>query len=152
MTTLPLCTQSDLPPMRATTIIRLAAQAGMTIEVRADRGPGLNRRPRREFLNKEVAKISKRAIWVHTAALASFERYGQLILCPEQAYVFITGRREPELADSVKQIGKNVIGVQGDVAKPDDLDRLFGQIKREKGKLDIVFANPVLQLLPSWAR
>jgi hypothetical protein len=46
--------------MRATTIIRLAAQAGTTIEVRADRGPGLNKRPRREFLNKEVAKISKR--------------------------------------------------------------------------------------------
>jgi hypothetical protein len=65
--------------MRATTITRLAARAGMTTEVRADRGPGRNRRPRREFLNKEVAKISKRAIRVHTAALASFERYGQLI-------------------------------------------------------------------------
>src|ERR1700738_2978383 len=59
----------------------------------------------------------------------------------EGAYVFITGRREPELADAVKQIGKNVTGVQGDVAKPDDLDRLFAQIKREKRKLDIVFAN-----------
>jgi NAD(P)-dependent dehydrogenase (short-subunit alcohol dehydrogenase family) len=54
----------------------------------------------------------------------------------EGAYVFITGRREPELADSVKQIGKNVTGVPGDVAKPDDLDRLFAQIKREKRKLD----------------
>jgi NAD(P)-dependent dehydrogenase (short-subunit alcohol dehydrogenase family) len=59
----------------------------------------------------------------------------------EGAYVFITGRREPELADAVKQIGKNVTGVQGDVAKPDDLDRPFAQIRREKGKLDIVFAN-----------
>jgi NAD(P)-dependent dehydrogenase (short-subunit alcohol dehydrogenase family) len=59
----------------------------------------------------------------------------------EGAYVFITGRREAELADAVKQIGKNVTGVQGDVAKPDDLDRLFAQIKREKSKLDIVFAN-----------
>ena len=57
------------------------------------------------------------------------------------AYVFITGRREPELADAVKQIEKNVTGVQGDVAKPDDLDRLFAQIKREKGKIDIIFAN-----------
>ncbi len=59
----------------------------------------------------------------------------------EGAYVFITGRREAELADAVKQIGKNVTGVQGDVARPDDLDRLFAQIKREKSKLDIVFAN-----------
>jgi NAD(P)-dependent dehydrogenase (short-subunit alcohol dehydrogenase family) len=59
----------------------------------------------------------------------------------EGAYVFIMGRRELELADSVKQIGKNVTGVQGDVAKSDDLDRLFTQIKLDKGKLDIVFAN-----------
>ncbi len=59
----------------------------------------------------------------------------------EGAYVFITGRREPELAAAVKEIGRNVTGVQGDVSDPGDLDRLFAQIKREKGKLDIVFAN-----------
>jgi NAD(P)-dependent dehydrogenase (short-subunit alcohol dehydrogenase family) len=59
----------------------------------------------------------------------------------EGAYVFITGRREGELAAAVKDIGRNVTAVQGDVSNLDDLDRLFGQIKREKGKLDIVFAN-----------
>jgi NAD(P)-dependent dehydrogenase (short-subunit alcohol dehydrogenase family) len=59
----------------------------------------------------------------------------------EGAYVFITGRRDPELAATVKEIGKNVTGVQGDVANLTDLDRLFAQIKREKGKLDIVCAN-----------
>jgi NAD(P)-dependent dehydrogenase (short-subunit alcohol dehydrogenase family) len=59
----------------------------------------------------------------------------------EGAYVFITGRRDPELARAVKEIGRNVTGVQGDVANLGDLDRLFAQIEREKGKLDIVFAN-----------
>src|SRR5213596_2729221 len=59
----------------------------------------------------------------------------------EGAYVFITGRREAELARAVKEIGRTVAGVQGDVSNLDDLDRLFAQIKREKGKLDIVFAN-----------
>jgi NAD(P)-dependent dehydrogenase (short-subunit alcohol dehydrogenase family) len=59
----------------------------------------------------------------------------------EGAYVFITGRRDPELARAVTEIGKNVTGVQGDVSNLGDLDRLFAQIKREKGKLDIVFAN-----------
>jgi NAD(P)-dependent dehydrogenase (short-subunit alcohol dehydrogenase family) len=59
----------------------------------------------------------------------------------EGAYVFITGRREQELAAAVKEIARNVTGVQGDVANLGDLDRLFAQIKREKGKLDIVFAN-----------
>ena len=59
----------------------------------------------------------------------------------EGAYVFITGRRDAELAAAVKEIGRNVTGVQGDVSNVADLDRLFAQIKREKGKLDIVFAN-----------
>src|SRR3981081_3096827 len=59
----------------------------------------------------------------------------------EGAYVFITGRREPELAAAKKEIGRNVTGVKGDVSNLGDLDRLFAQIKREKGKLDIVFAN-----------
>ena len=59
----------------------------------------------------------------------------------EGAYVFITGRRDAELAAAAKEIGKNVTGVQGDVSKLGDLDRLFAQIKREKGKLDVVFAN-----------
>lgn len=59
----------------------------------------------------------------------------------EGAYVFITGRREPELDAAVKEIGRNVTGVQGDVSNLADLDRLFTQIEREKGKLDVVFAN-----------
>jgi NAD(P)-dependent dehydrogenase (short-subunit alcohol dehydrogenase family) len=59
----------------------------------------------------------------------------------EGAYVFITGRRDPELAAAVKEIGRNVTGVQGDVSNLGDLDRLFAKIKREKGQLDIVFAN-----------
>jgi NAD(P)-dependent dehydrogenase (short-subunit alcohol dehydrogenase family) len=59
----------------------------------------------------------------------------------EGAYVFITGRRDPELAAAVTEIGINVTGVQGDVSNLGDLDRLFAQIEQEKGKLDIVFAN-----------
>ena len=59
----------------------------------------------------------------------------------EGAYVFITGCRDPELAAAVKEIGRNVTGVQGDASNLGDLDRLFAHIKREKGTLDIVFAN-----------
>ena len=59
----------------------------------------------------------------------------------EGAFVFITGRRDSELATAVKEIGHDVTGIQGDVSNLGDLDRLFAQIKREKGKLDIVFAN-----------
>jgi len=59
----------------------------------------------------------------------------------EVAYVFITGRREAELARAVKEIGNNVTAVRGDVSDLSDLDRLFVQIKREKARLDILFAN-----------
>jgi NAD(P)-dependent dehydrogenase (short-subunit alcohol dehydrogenase family) len=59
----------------------------------------------------------------------------------EGAHVFITGRRDAELAAAAKQIGKNVSAVRGDVSNLSDLDRLFAQIKSEKDRLDVVFAN-----------
>lgn len=59
----------------------------------------------------------------------------------EGGYVFITGRRKSELDAAVNQIGRNVTGVQGDVSKPADLDKLYAAVKEQKGKLDIVFAN-----------
>ena len=58
----------------------------------------------------------------------------------EGAYVFITGRRQKELDEAVKAIGSNATGVQGDVARLADLDRLYEAVKT-KGRSDIVFAN-----------
>src|ERR1700755_3252390 len=58
----------------------------------------------------------------------------------EGAYVFITGRRQKELDAAVQAIGRNVTGVQGDVARLADLDRLYEAVKT-KGRIDIVFAN-----------
>jgi NAD(P)-dependent dehydrogenase (short-subunit alcohol dehydrogenase family) len=57
------------------------------------------------------------------------------------AYVFITGRRPSELQAAVKQIGKCVTAVQGDVSKLADIDRLYETVKREKGRIDVLFAN-----------
>ena len=58
----------------------------------------------------------------------------------EGAYVFITGRRQKELDAAVKAIRRNVTGVQGDVARLADLDRLYEAVKT-KGRIDVVFAN-----------
>src|ERR1700677_963164 len=69
-------------------------------------------------------------------ALAGAKRFVE-----EGAYVFITGRRQEELDKAVKLIGRNVTGVRGDAANLDDLDRLFDTVKREKGKIDILFAS-----------
>ena len=51
----------------------------------------------------------------------------------EGAYVLITGRRQSDLDAAVKQIGKNVTAIQGDVSNLADLDRLFATIKQEQG-------------------
>jgi NAD(P)-dependent dehydrogenase (short-subunit alcohol dehydrogenase family) len=59
----------------------------------------------------------------------------------EGAFVFITGRRQKELDEAVKAIRSNVRGIQGDVAKLADLDRLYEIVAKEKGRIDIILAN-----------
>jgi len=68
--------------------------------------------------------------------LATARRFAE-----EGAHVFITGRRPNELDAAVQQIGKRATGVQGDVSSLADLDRLYATVKREKGRIDVVFAN-----------
>src|SRR5216684_3853797 len=70
----------------------------------------------------------------------------------EGAYVFITGRRDRELAAAAKEIGRNVTGVQGDVSNLGDLDRLFAQIKREKASSILCSQMPVSRNMPPSAR
>jgi NAD(P)-dependent dehydrogenase (short-subunit alcohol dehydrogenase family) len=69
-------------------------------------------------------------------ALASAKRFVE-----EGAYVFITGRRQKELDEAVKLIGRNVTGVRGDASNLDDLDRLFDTVRRVKSRIDILYAS-----------
>src|SRR5262249_8633376 len=59
----------------------------------------------------------------------------------EGAHVFITGRRQAELEAGVRQVGRNVTAVPGDVSHLADLDRLFATVKQQQGHLDVLFAN-----------
>jgi NAD(P)-dependent dehydrogenase (short-subunit alcohol dehydrogenase family) len=59
----------------------------------------------------------------------------------EGARVYITGRRQAELEAAAALLGPHATPVQGDVAKPADLDRLYEQIRNETGRIDVVFAN-----------
>ena len=63
------------------------------------------------------------------------------IFIEEGAFVFITGRRKPQLDQAVAKLGAQAAGIQADAGKLDDLDRMFAEIKEKKGKLDVVFAN-----------
>jgi NAD(P)-dependent dehydrogenase (short-subunit alcohol dehydrogenase family) len=62
-------------------------------------------------------------------------------LAAEGATVFITGRRQEELATAVQAIGKSAIGVRGDVSNLADLDRLYDVVQQHASQIDIVVAN-----------
>ena len=66
---------------------------------------------------------------------------GAKLFVDEGAHVFISGRRQEALDESVKLIGRNVTGVQADSANLDDLDRLFDAVRREKGAVDVLWAS-----------
>src|ERR1700726_3405751 len=83
-------------------------------------------------LQGKVAVITGGTTGIGLAAAKLFVKEG--------ANVFITGRRQKELDEAVKAIGRNVTGVQGDVANLTDLDRLYEAVKT-KGRIDVVFAN-----------
>jgi NAD(P)-dependent dehydrogenase (short-subunit alcohol dehydrogenase family) len=63
------------------------------------------------------------------------------LFAAEGAQVFITGRRQNELDAAVKLIGKNAVGIQGDVSNLEDLDRLYAQLKERQVRIDVLFAN-----------
>ena len=67
----------------------------------------------------------------------------------EGAFVFITGRRKPQLEQALEALGDHAAGIQADAGRLGDLDRMYADIKEKKGKLDVVFANAgVYQQMP----
>jgi NAD(P)-dependent dehydrogenase (short-subunit alcohol dehydrogenase family) len=89
-----------------------------------------------EYMGKLEGKIALITGGTSGIGLATAKRFVN-----EGADVFVTGRRGQELEAAVQEIGKGVTGVQGDVSKRADLDRLFAHIESEKGRLDVLFAN-----------
>src|ERR1700737_3615929 len=91
---------------------------------------------RRHSMGKHDGKVAVVTGGTSGIGLATAQR-----LVNEGAYVFITGRRREEMDKALRLLGKGVTGVQGDVSKLEDLDRLYDAVKREKGHIDILFAN-----------
>ena len=63
------------------------------------------------------------------------------VFAAEGAQVFITGRRQAELDAAARQIGHGAIGIRADASSLTDLDRLYEEIKRRAGRLDVLYAN-----------
>jgi NAD(P)-dependent dehydrogenase (short-subunit alcohol dehydrogenase family) len=87
----------------------------------------------------EIKKLQGKVV-VITGGTTGIGLAAAKLFVKEGAYVFITGRRQKELDEAVQAIGSNITGIQGDVAKLTDLDRLYEAVK-SKGKIDVLFAN-----------
>lgn len=59
----------------------------------------------------------------------------------EGARVAISGRNKKTLDEAVKTIGNGVLAIQADVAKLADLDKLYTEISKKMGKIDVLFVN-----------
>lgn len=59
----------------------------------------------------------------------------------EGAYVYITGRNEEKLKETIGLLKNNISYIKADVSKKEDMQNVYETIKKEKGKLDIIFAN-----------
>jgi NADP-dependent 3-hydroxy acid dehydrogenase YdfG len=77
-------------------------------------------------------------IAVITGATSGMALATATLFVEEGAYVFITGRRQEQLDAAVKEIGRNVSGVQGDAGNLPDLDRLYDTVKAKKGHIDVL--------------
>lgn len=59
----------------------------------------------------------------------------------EGAFVYVTGRRQPELDTAVAAIGENATGVRSDAANLADLDALYEIVTERSGRIDVLMAN-----------
>src|ERR1700722_11188060 len=59
----------------------------------------------------------------------------------EGAKVAISGRSKKTLDVAVKSTGNGVVAVQSDVASLTDIDKLFAEVSKKLGKIDVLFVN-----------
>lgn len=83
----------------------------------------------------------KNKVAVITGATSGIGFATAKLFVEEGAYVFITGRRQNEIDEAVKKLGRNVTGVVADSGNLSDLDKLFDVVKSVKGNIDILYAN-----------
>jgi NAD(P)-dependent dehydrogenase (short-subunit alcohol dehydrogenase family) len=113
------------------------------IETRLSNALGLGHKPeadgslQRESIRRLVGKVGVITGGSTGMGLATARRFVQ----EGMDRVFITGRRKDMLDAAVAQIGEKAIGIPGDVANLNELDRLYEVVKSYGRKLDVMFAN-----------
>ena len=59
----------------------------------------------------------------------------------EGARVAIAGRSQKSLDDAAKTLGKDVLAIQADVSKLEDIDKIYSAVQKKFGKIDVLFVN-----------
>lgn len=94
-------------------------------------------------LKNKVAVITGGSSGIGLATAKEFINQG--------AKVVIFARGKNDLQKAVSELGTNAFGIQGDVSKLPDLDRLFKETKSKFGGVDILFINAAQAKLASIA-
>lgn len=87
-------------------------------------------------MNRLIGKIA-----VITGGNSGIGLAAAIRFADEGAQVVVVGRRQAELDKALQLIGHDAVAIQGDISRLDDLERIFTQIKADKGRIDILFAN-----------
>src|SRR4030088_530930 len=138
-------TSTTLPVRRCSRPLRPASRPRATTPHDIAQGARVVLRPGKlrgstDKLEEEMPKLDGK-IAVITGGNSGIGLATAKVFVKKGARVYITGRRQPELEAAAVLLGPNATPVQGDVSKPADLDRLYGQIRKEVGRVDVVFAN-----------
>ena len=84
-------------------------------------------------LEDKIAVITGGNSGIGRATAEEFQRQG--------AKVVIFGRNRETVDATVQALGDGAVGIQGDVSRLDDLDRLFSEVKERFGRIDVLVAN-----------
>jgi NAD(P)-dependent dehydrogenase (short-subunit alcohol dehydrogenase family) len=84
-------------------------------------------------LEGKVAVVTGGSSGIGLAAARRFQEEG--------AKVAIAGRNRKTLDEAVKSIGNGIFAVQADVSKLGDIDKLYAEVSKKLGKIDVLFVN-----------
>lgn len=106
----------------------------------------LNTELNQQLFDYEMQSVNGKNILI-TGGTTGIGRSTAILLAAQGAQVMIFGRHEQELKDAIRDIqstGGTVSGFTADTSNPDDIRRVFKEVDRQMGRLDVLINNAAL--------